>query len=60
MVKKLLSSGSKSKNNKLLSGKAGVALLYLFVGEEAKRNNGLLDDDSTDLNRIDFESKGST
>ena len=59
MDKKLLSSGSKS-TKKLFSGKAGVALLYLFVGEEAKRNNGLLDDDSTDLNRIDFESKGST
>jgi len=45
-----------------LTGKAGVALLYLFIGDEAKKNGGLLatepDDESADLNRVDFKSKG--
>jgi hypothetical protein len=39
-----------------------VALLYLFIGEEPKRSNRALaddHDDSADLNRIDFESKGT-
>jgi hypothetical protein len=40
-------------------GKSGVALLYLFIGEESKRNGGLLTENpEDDLNKIDFEGKG--
>jgi len=40
-------------------GKAGVAMLYLFVGNEAKKNNGLAPGvDVDDINKIDFEAKG--
>ena len=42
-----------------IPGKAGVAMLYLFVGKEAKKNNGLAPDvDVDDINKIDFEAKG--
>jgi hypothetical protein len=45
-------------------GKSGVALLYLRVGEESRRQRGLLteadaDDEADDLNQINFESKGT-
>ena len=34
-------------------------MLYLFVGKEAKKNNGLAPDvDVDDINKIDFEAKG--
>jgi hypothetical protein len=48
-----------NKTTYLFPGKSGVALLYLFVGEEAKRNGGLLTENpEDDLNKIDFEGKG--
>jgi hypothetical protein len=34
-------------------------MLYLLVGKEAKKNNGLAPEvDVDDLNKIDFEAKG--
>jgi len=36
-------------------------MLYLFVGKEAKKNNGLAPEvDVDDINKIDFETKGSS
>jgi hypothetical protein len=47
------------KTTYLFPGKSGVALLYLFIGEESKRNGGLLTENpEDDLNKIDFEGKG--